>query len=440
MSDLTPPTPPARVDLQPVAAADVTPVSPRWSVFTKFLISLVSVVLVGALLVRFQQMIAPLVMAIVLAYVLRPIVTALTTETRLSWGAAVAVTYLVLIVLVFSVLTVAGIAIGQQIQGLYRALENLATDLPGQLQQILSQPVDFGPLGTIDLLRPFTIGPFGPFRLPVDSADWVPLYEQIASAIQPLLSRTGELVTTLASGTASTLGWVLFILVISYYFLNDLSNIAPSLENIVPAGYVYDVRRLVSELGPIWNAFLRGQVTLAIVMAIVVGVAMLVLGVRYWLVLGLIAGLLEFIPIIGPVIAGAVAVLVALFQVSNWLGMSPIVYALVVLGVSVLIQQIENNFLVPRILGGSLKLHPIIILIGALVAANLAGIVGLLLSAPILATLRLIGRYISRKMFDLDPWPDPPARPRAPQEVKWARWLRRRVSTLLASRGGNPRP
>jgi predicted PurR-regulated permease PerM len=201
----------------------------------------------------------------------------------------------------------------------------------------------------------------------------------------------------------------------------------------------------VGALGPIWNAFLRGQITLGIVMGLATWIVMWLLGVRYSVVLGLLAGLLEFVPVIGPFIAGAVAVLVALFQtansagVTNYLGLNPLTHAIVVLIAAIILQQVENNFLVPRILGGSLGLHPVIILIGAVVAANLAGVIGLLLSAPILATLRLIGSYVYRKMFDQDPWPDPPVTPRAPPEVKWARWLRRRLAMLWTARAERPR-
>jgi predicted PurR-regulated permease PerM len=436
MSDFNPPSQPARTELETIQTAEVVPLSPRWSIFTKFLISMVVIVIVGALLVRFQQMIAPLVMAVILAYVLRPVVVGLTTQTRLSWGTSVAVVYITLIILLIAIATVAGIAIVQQMEGLYRAIVRIATDLPGQLEIILSQPIDLGPLGVIpDLRQPFTIGPFGPFRVPIEAAEWEPVYQQIAAALQPVLSRTGDLVATLATGTASTVGWSIFILVVSYYLLNDLSKIAPSLESIVPEGYIYDARRIVGELGPIWNAFLRGQVTLAIIMGIVVWLTMWILGVRYPLVLGLLAGILEFIPILGPVIAGTVAVLVALFQPNPGLGLSPIAFAAVVLAASVLVQQLENHILIPRILGRHLKLHPAIIVIGALIAASLAGIVGLLLAAPAMATFKLIGRYISRKMFDLNPWPDPPTPPRPPPEYKWARWLRRRASALWAARG-----
>jgi predicted PurR-regulated permease PerM len=402
-------------------------------VLTKFLISMVLVVLLGALLVRFQQMIAPLVLSVILAYLLRPVVVAITTRTRLSWRATAALIYLLLLVVIVVLLTVAGIAIAQQVNGLLDAVGAISDDPVGRLEAILSEPFTIGPFA-FDLSQPFTIGPFGPFQIDLRTGDWQPILQQIFGAIQPVLSRTGTFLTSLASSTASTLGWVLFILVISYYLLNDFANIGLSIERIVPDEYEYDIKRLLSELGPIWNAFLRGQITLGLVMGIIVGVTMAVLGVRSPVVLGLLAGVLEFVPVIGPLIAGGAAVIVALFQPSNWLGLNPLTFAIVVLIASVLLQQVENNFLVPRILGGSLNLHPIVILVGALIAANLAGILGLLLSAPVMATLRLIGQYVYRKMFDLDPWPDPPARVRPPTEVRWWRWLRLRAAGLWVRR------
>lgn len=412
----------------------VPPVSPRWGVFTKFLVSLILVVITGALLVRFQEMITPLVVSVILTYLLRPVVERITLNTRLSWGAAAALVYILLLVVVLGLLTVAGFALVQQVTGLYNAIVDIAENLPDQLPLLLSQPVRLGPL-VVDLSRPFFIGPFGPFGpLDFSNPSWEPIYQQAVDAIQPALSRTGAFLGGLATSTASTLGWLLFILVISFYLLNDVRNIAVSIENVVPDGYVYDARRLVNALGPIWNAFLRGQITLGIVMGVVSWLLMALLGVRYPAVLGLLFGVLEFVPVVGPFIAGLVAVLVALFQPMNYLGLNPLTHALVVLVATIVLQQIENNFLVPRILGGSLGLHPVIILVGAVVAANLAGVIGLLLSAPILATLRLIGSYVYRKMFDQDPWPDPPVTPRAPPELKWARWLRRRWSLLWRPR------
>jgi len=396
------------------------PESPRWSALTKFLFSLVFVVLAGFLLVRFREMVAPLVLSFALAYLLNPLIEQLTARTRLSWGGAVVVVYLVLVLLLIGGLAVAGIAIGQQINGFYEVVVEILPNLDERLADLLSHPIQLGPF-TIDPSQP--IG-FGPFVINLSDIDLVPLYDQLLTAIQPAISQGGTFVGALASETASVLGWILFILIISYYLLHDLKNLVPSIEQIVPQGYAHDVRRLAQELGPIWNAFFRGQVTLGIVMGVVVAGTMGLLGVRYAPVLGLLAGVLEFIPVIGPLIAGVIAVLVALFQPSNWLGLSPLYFALLVAGAQVILSQIENNFLVPRIIGGSLNLHPIIILIGAVAAANLAGIVGLLLSAPTIATLRLFGRYIYRKMFDVDPWPEPPPQPTPPPRQEWPRWLR----------------
>ena len=389
----------------------------------KFLVSLVFVVLVGALLARFQHVLGPLVFAVILAYVLKPVIAWLTTRTQLSWRTAVALTYLALVMLVVVVLTVGGIAIVRQIEGLYRSIVEITAELSPRLESAFRQAITIGPMP----LGPFTLGPFtlGPYTLDLATANLDPLSTHLLAAIRSALSQTGAFVGSLASSVASVLGWVLFIIVISYYLLRDLPYLAPSLEQAVPGGYADDARRLAAGLGPIWNAFLRGQITLAVVMGLIVGVAMAFLGVRYALILGLLAGLLEFVPIVGPVIAGTVAVLVALFQPSNWLGLPPVYFALVALAVQVILQQLENNFLVPRIIGGSLNLHPIVILVGAIMAANLAGIVGLLLAAPIMATLRFIGRYVYCKMLDLDPWPGPPTQIAPPLRAEWPRWLKR---------------
>ena len=153
-----------------------------------------------------------------------------------------------------------------------------------------------------------------------------------------------------------------------------------------------------------------------------------------WVVLGLIGGILQFIPIVGPLIYGSTAVAIVLFQPGAWFGLSPQVHALVVLGNVIVLQEISDNILVPRILGSSLHLHPVAILVFALIAANLAGLVGLLLSAPTLATLRLFGHYIYCKMFDLDPWPDPPPIPRPSAERAWVRWARLRLTTWRGGR------
>jgi len=392
------------------------PASPRWNTATKFLVALVALVIIGSLLERFQEMLGPLVFAFILAYLLNPLIEWITTRARLSWGAAVNLIYLALVIVTLGVLTAAGIAIEQQIVGLYDSVTEILPDLPARLEAFLSQTRTIGP-----------------FTFTFATVDLKPLFDQITTALEPILSRTGTFIGSLASGTAAVLGWLLFILIISFYLLHDLKKVAPSIEQILPAAYVPDVRRLMSELGPIWNAFLRGQVTVSLTLGLMDGIALTLLGVRYAPVLGLLAALLVFIPFVGPTITFIVIVLVALFQPGNWLGLSPGYYVLLIVVVYLVLQQVYDNVLYPRILGRSLNLHPIIILVGAIVATSYAGIVGLLLAAPLIATLRLFGRYVYRKMFDLDPWPEPLSQsPLPPRETWfWLRWfnrLRRRTT------------
>jgi predicted PurR-regulated permease PerM len=412
---------------QPV---EMTP-SPRWGPFTKFLVALVAVVVAGAVLVRFQAMVTPLVVAVIITYLLRPVVAGIVSQTRLQWHAAVAVLYLFIIIVLIGLLTVVGIAIIQQIQGLINLINQIAfSDLPNQLQRLLSAPFHFGPF-LFDLSRPFNIGPF---RFDVSNVNWQPLLNPVLGAIQPALSQTGTVIGDLAGRTAASLGWMLFILIISFYLLFDTHRLAGSFEGVVPPNYAYDWRRLLGALVPIWNAFLRGQITLALIMGCLIGITMTILGVRYGVVLGLLGGILQFVPIVGPLIYGTTAVAIALFQPTNWLGVSPVTHAIIVLADIIVLQEVSDNILVPRILGSSLHLHPVAILVFALIAANLAGLVGLLLSAPTLATLRLFGRYIYAKMFDMDPWPEPPPIPHPPTERALARWAHLRLTMIRERR------
>ena len=349
----------------------------------------------------------------------------MTAKTRLPWGLVVNLLYIALFVLLVAGLTAAVIGIVQQSVGLYRTLVDLLPDLPTRLQTLwqtfLAQPIHVGTF-TIDLSQPVVIGPL---RLDFSASNLTPLLQQIVTAIQPVLSQAGVAAGSLASVTASMFGWMLFLLVISYYVLHDLRHIAPTLTHIVPEGYAYDAQRLAAELGPIWNAFFRGQLTLSIVIGAIVGLTMLALGVAYAPVLGLLAAAMEFIPMVGPLISAVTAVLIALFQPWNEFGLNQVYFALLVAGVYIVIQQVDGNFLGPRIVGGRLNLHPAVIIIGAVIAADLAGIVGLILTAPTLATLRLFGNYVYCKLFDLDPWPPAPPPPPPPHNSKTPRWLRR---------------
>jgi hypothetical protein len=113
-------------------------------------------------------------------------------------------------------------------------------------------------------------------------------------------------------------------------------------------------------------------------------------------------------------------------------------FALVVLGVMMLVQQVENNILVPRIVGETLDLNPLLVFIGAIMGSSLGGILGAILAAPILATLKLLGSYIWRKFFDLPPFPKP--EPELSEKMSWAEKAWERWQIWRASRQSKSSP
>ena len=151
---------------------------------------------------------------------------------------------------------------------------------------------------------------------------------------------------------------------------------------------------------------LRGQLTIVIMVILSYTVLLSILGVRYAIAIAIIAGLARFVPYIGPLVTYAVMALVTFFQGGNYFGMSPGYYTLMTIALSIIMDQTYYNLVSPRIMGRSLGVHPAAVLIVAIIAANLIGIIGLVLAAPVLASVMLLGRYTVRKMFDRDPWSD----------------------------------
>jgi predicted PurR-regulated permease PerM len=137
------------------------------------------------------------------------------------------------------------------------------------------------------------------------------------------------------------------------------------------------------------------------------------------LIFGILAGLLEVVPNLGPILAMIPAVITALIQGSDVLGpmgIDNIGFALITVGIYFLIQQLENNILVPRIIGDSINLHPIVVICAVAVGLSTGGILGALLAPPIVATFRVIGSYIHSKLLDYQPFvgrPLPSSQPRS---------------------------
>lgn len=364
----------------------------QWSDDTKRWVVTAGAVLGGLALVAMRNVITPFVLGAVLAYILFPVSNALHRLTRLPYTLAAALIYLLL---------------------LLNLVLLPATLVPGVIHQISTINVDLNSI--VNAIRDLA-GRYQTIEILGFPVDLTPVYQQLIASITGLVTtvvpRSLNAFTAFASGFASTLIGLILTLVVSFYLTKDAHRIGRYLDNLAPADYRDAVALLRHEVGQIWDAFFRGQLLLCLVIGVATGSALWLVGVRQALMLGLLAGVLEIIPNLGPVLAAVPAVLLALLQGSTRLSISPMWFALLVAGLYVVIQQVENNYLVPRIIGSSVKLHPVVVLLGVVAGASLAGVLGIFLAAPMLATVRVVARYCYDKLQDK------PILPPAPQPAK----------------------
>lgn len=379
--------------------------SPKWSTVTKAIVALAGLVLVGSLLARFQDIIPLLIVAGITAFLVSPLARILHLRLQLPWALAANLVFLLLLVLLVGASTATGLAVVQQVQALFLLVQRFLEGLPQQLTELSQQRYAFGP-----------------WIFDFSQYDFSPVLERLLNAVEPALGRASGLITSFATGAIESIVRLIFILAVTYFLILDQNRIRDRLADVSIPGYREDIRRLRQALARIWHAFLRGQLLVVASTGLLTWMLMTSLGVRFSLGLAFLGGVAKFVPILGPITAGMVAALVALFQPSNWFGLSPFGHAvLIVVSVFVLDQAIDY-LLVPRIMGTSLNLHPVVILVGLFIGASLAGVIGLLLSAPTMATILLLGRYTYRKMVDLSPW-DPPIDAIGRTEPRASRWV-----------------
>ena len=163
--------------------------SPSWGTNTKLVVALTIVVIVGALLVKFQFIISPLLIALVFAYLFHPIADFLQRRLHFSWNAAVGIIYIFIIILLLGLLTLAGVGLVRHVQSLVVILQDAIKTLPELIASISGK-----------------VYQFGPFKLDFSALDLRDLSSQVLGMVQPLLSRTGTLLGTVAGSAANFLG------------------------------------------------------------------------------------------------------------------------------------------------------------------------------------------------------------------------------------------
>ncbi|MFO7679100.1 MAG: AI-2E family transporter [Chloroflexota bacterium] len=374
--------------------------SPRWSASNKRTVVFVLFIAVLLLVYRVRSLLLPFIMAVILAYLVEPVVRYLHTKTKLPRIVVLIFIYLLIVAFLVAIPVSAIPPIVGQVSNLINHFPSYIQQL-GALVQELQEPI----IITEDIIIPLD-------EWPLDQA-FLSISSNLLNIVQGFGGQTISIFGNVLGASLSTIGWVLVVLFLSFYLVKDYTKLFGSLLNLAPENYHGDLIQLSKELSLLWNAFLRGQLVLCLVVGSIVFLVAVTLGLPSALLLAGIAALMEFFPSIGPVLAAIPAVIFGYIQSeSSWLGQitGPFWFVVIIIIIYAIIYQTENYVLLPRIIGYRLRLHPVVVILGAIAGASIAGILGILLAAPFLASMRLILSYIYCKLTDKPPFAQPGSR------------------------------
>ncbi|GHB07733.1 AI-2E family transporter [Salinicola rhizosphaerae] len=322
------------------------------------------------LLVLLEPILMPFFVSMILAYLGDPITDRL--EARgLSRRLAVSVVFLLLSVLVIGAIVILVPVLGRQIGQLIQALPEVfnwvqATILP-EIQSLTG--IDF-------------------------TAD----FDQLREALMSNWRETGTYAAAfLAQASRSGLafavwvGNIALIPVVTFYLLLDWDRIKGYLQDMLPRHIEPRVTALSTECDEVLSAFLRGQLLVMLSLGVIYAIGLSVLGLRFGLLIGLMAGLASIVPYLGMIVGILTALVVAFFQFDTWL---PLVGVLVVFGIG---QIAESTLLQPLLLGDKIGLHPVAVIFAVLAGGQLFGFTGILLALPVAAVIMVLLRYVYQR-------------------------------------------
>ena len=373
---------------------------PHWPYATKLTISLLLLAFFIFLLSRFREIIPPIIIAIIIAYILNPIVNFLKRRFHLPRTLTILITYIILMVIIIGIPIVIIPIMGENIEPLQINPQQIVTSIESALAQ------DYRIAG-------FTIHPSA-------------LAGQVISALQGLVQPVVGQTVNLVKNVITSIIWIIFIILVSFYLIKDGSKLEDWVTSHLPSTFLSDFHWIRDEINQIWGAFFRGQLLLSTLVSIIFTIVGLILGLPFALAMGILAGILEFLPSIGHGIWLVIASIMAFFLGSTWMPIPHWAFMLIVIGLHLFFEQFDLNYLIPRIVGRRVHLPPLVVILGIVSGAILAGILGIPLAAPTIASMRVIGRYIFANLFDMEWTPVSATQPLPPPKTYWWQWTQRR--------------
>lgn len=331
--------------------------------------------IVGVVLYWLRPVLMPFVIAALFAYLLDPLVDRL--EKRLGRGLSVALVFLVVTILVVAILFVLVPYVEQQIG-------NFLGQLPIWVAWFQSHAV------------PWLHDRFGVSPEVLDT-------QRILEALQKNWREAGGFAATVVAKVSKSglalIGWVLnlvMIPVVAFYLLRDWDVLVARIRVLIPRSVEPVVTRLSRESDDVLGAFLRGQLSVMIALGAYYGAALWLAGISVGPLIGMIAGLISFVPYLGAITGIVMALIAALVQYQDW------AHVLLVLGVFAIGQTLEGYVLVPKLVGDKIGLHPVAVIFAVLAGGELFGFLGILLALPVASVVMVVLRYVYERYTHSD--------------------------------------
>jgi predicted PurR-regulated permease PerM len=344
----------------------------------------VALLIAGYVVYWLRGILTPIFLAFIIAYVLDPAVDRLE-----AWR----------VPRLIGIAIVLGGVLGVSALFLALVLPSIIADVAGVLQELPKQLAD---LWT-------RIGPWLEQRgvaIPHSTTEWVERLSTYASTVaSSILAPAGNILSTLMGGTLSVIGSVfatLVVLVLAVYLLNDFDRMTAGVRELIPLRWRATVTSYAEEIEQILNQFLRGQLTVMAVLAVLYGGAYAVLGVRLAVPIGIAAGILNIIPYLGSAFALAAGILMSLLDGWHTWQLVGVVLAYTV------VQALEGFVITPRIVGKTVGLSEIWVLLALFIGGGLFGFLGVLLAVPAAAVAKIFVTHAVQYYRTTDLFLQPP--------------------------------
>ena len=332
----------------------------------------IGVIILGYLMLRLllyvNPVLPPLLIAVAVVYLLNPLVSALERRgvPRVAGAGIVYVLFLCIVALVISLLVP---VVARQVTQVVNHFPDYLADAQAWVRQVAAR-----------------FGQEPDFRLDAEQVrQWLSAGENRQVVTRYL--------TGLRSVTTSVIsGLIIFLLgpIMAFYLLVDLPRLHRGMMALIPPGRREEIRGLMDQIGQAVGGFFRGQLLVALFVGVASSIGLLIIGLPFWLLVGMVAGVFNLVPLVGPFIGGGLAVVIALVSGQP---LKALWAALVLLAV----QQIDNHLISPNVMSRTVQLHPVVVMLALLVGASFAGLFGMLVIVPLVAVAKIMFLFIWSK-------------------------------------------